>query len=194
MKHILLSILLLSAAPTFAQSAKEMLAEIEGQYELDDLGNVTYTKVFEIQGVSRDEMYSRALNYFVYRYGSGKSVIQTQDKEKGTIVGKGVYPDVHLGVGMASIKWDTWHILRIDIKENKVRVIVTLTEYEAKSGIHSSNYPVGQLVPFKDKGPAKTMAAKAFAKSHKKVQETFAAVERAVKEGIVGDNKDGENW
>jgi len=56
-----------------------MLAEIEGQWNLD--GNVTYTRIVEAHKLSKEEIYNRALNYFVYNYGSGKSVIQTQDKD-----------------------------------------------------------------------------------------------------------------
>lgn len=48
---------------------------------LDDNGNVTYTRIVEAHKLSKEEIYNRALNYFVYNYGSGKSVIQTQDKE-----------------------------------------------------------------------------------------------------------------
>jgi hypothetical protein len=59
-----------------------MLKEIEGQWSLDDNNNVTYQRIVEVPDVNKDELFSRAQNYFIYNYGSGKSVIQTQDKKR----------------------------------------------------------------------------------------------------------------
>ena len=75
-----------------------MLKEIEGQWSLDDNGNVTYQRIVEVPEMKKDDIYNRVLNYFIYNYGSGKSVIQTQDKEAGLIVGKGLYEEVHVGI------------------------------------------------------------------------------------------------
>jgi len=177
------------------QSAKEMLKEIEGQYELDDIGNVTYTRVVAFDSMKKDEIYSRALAYFVYAYNSGKAVIQTQDKEAGTIIGKGIYPRVHTGMDFTTSVFDTEHILRIDVKEGKARILVTLVQYNITTitgqyGQRSySDFPVGALAPFTTK--MKTMGSKAFAKSHEKVQKTFSELERAIRDGNTG--KEGKN-
>ena len=99
---------------------------------LDDNGNVTYTRIVEAHKFSKEEIYNRALNYFVYNYGSGKSVIQTQDKELGRIVGKGLYDDVHVGISIITTYVDCWHIARVDVKEGRARIIFTLTTYDKK--------------------------------------------------------------
>jgi len=129
-----LAIIILIATFSFGQNAKtkSMLNEIEGQWSLDDNGNVTYTRVVEAGDLSKDEIYNRVLNYFVYNYGSGKSVIQTQDKDLGRVVGKGLYDDVHVGISLVTTYIDCWHIARVDIKEGRARIILTLTEYEKK--------------------------------------------------------------
>ena|SRR5690554_3320164 len=90
-KLLLLLFLTFFGTLSYGQSAKEMLAEIEGKWELDDNENVTVVKVIEVPELKKDEIFNRALNYFTYNYVSGKSVIQTQDKENGLIVGKGMY-------------------------------------------------------------------------------------------------------
>lgn len=191
---MLAAVLLATTLP--AQSAKEMLKEIEGQYELDDLGNVTYTKVFSFDSLKKDEIYARALHYFVYNYGSGKAVIQTQDKEAGTIVGKGIYARVHVGTDLTTTVFNTDHILRIDVKDGKARVMVTLVQYSMETagtyGRTSHNdMMVGKVAPFTN--VMKTMGAKAFVKSHERVQQTFAALERAIRSGNTGkESKD--NW
>jgi hypothetical protein len=202
MKTILLFLSIICTLSTFAQSktAKGMLAEIEGQYEVDELGYITYSKVIEVPNVTRDEMYNRAQNYFVYRYGSGKSVIQTQDKEKGTIVGHGIYPKVFISNSVVLMtQFDVWHILRVDIKEGRARVVISLTEYETWSySTNSTDYGgkgyVSKNYPFNEKGLNKTQFSKAFAKSHEKVQTTFSEVERALKEGLTGEKHEKEDW
>lgn len=175
------------------QSAKEMLKEIEGQYELDDIGNVTYTRVVAFDSMKKDEIYSRALAYFVYAYNSGKAVIQTQDKEAGTIIGKGIYPRVHTGMDITVTVFDTEHILRVDAKDGKARMMVTLVQYNMTTSggsvVSKNEMAVGMLAPFTTK--MKTMGAKAFAKSHEKVQKTFSELERAIREGNTG--KEGKN-
>lgn len=184
---------------SYGQSAKEMLAEIEGKWELDDNGNVTVVKVIEVPELKKDEIFNRALNYFTYNYVSGKSVIQTQDKENGLIVGKGIYDNVHIGMSLITTYVDAWHILRVDVKDGRVRVIVTLTEYEKK--IVGGNTPpsystmkVAQEYPINPKGGQKTVMTKAFYKSFKKANASLDAVEKAIREGSTSKAIENSEW
>lgn len=179
---------------------KKMLAEIEGQWELDDNGNVSYTRVIEVPEIkSIEEIYNRALNYFVYNYGSGKSVIQTQDKELGRIIGKGIYKDVHIGLSLVTTYVDCWHIVRVDVKEGRARVIVTLIEYEKK--IDGGNTPpaysspkVEESFPINPKGHQKTVMGKAFYKSHLSAIATLDSIEKTLKEGNTSKELEGDKW
>lgn len=198
-KSILLFLILSFGTLTFAQTAKEMLAEIQGKWELDDNGNVTFVKIVEVPEFKKDEIYNRALNYFTYNYVSGKSVIQNQDKESGLIVGKGVYDNVHVGISIVTTYVDTWHILRVDVKDGKARVIVTLTEYEKK--ITGGNTPpsystmkVAQEYPINDQGFQKTVMTKAFYKSYQRAMKTLEATEKAIKEGNTSKAIENSNW
>ncbi|MFV0290174.1 MAG: DUF4468 domain-containing protein [Mangrovibacterium sp.] len=184
----------------FAQSAKEMLAEMEGKWQLDDNGNVTVMRVVEAPGLSKDEIFNRALNYFVYNYGSGKSVIQTQDKEHGLVVGKGIYKEVHVGVSLLATYVDAWHILRVDAKEGRARVIVTLTDYETKTVGSGTTPPsfssmsIAQAYPINPQGMQKTVMTKAFYKSFNKACSTLDEVEKSIKEGNTSEVIENGDW
>ena len=185
----------------YAQSAKEMLEEIKGKWELDDNGNVTFVKIIEAPDLSKDEIYNRAFNYFTYNYVSGKAVIQNQDKDAGLLVGKGVYDDVHVGVSLVTTYVDAWHILRVDAKDGKARAIVTLTEYEKRmtgTGSYSapshSTMKISQEYPINEKGGQKTVMSKAFYKSYQKAMKTLAGVEKAIKEGSTSKSLENSNW
>ena len=160
-KFILLSLLTFIGTFIYGQTAKEMLSEIEVKWQLDDNGNVTIIKIVEVPDLKKDVIFNRALNYFTYNYVSGKAVVQTQDKENGLVVGKGVYDNVH-GKSI-----DAWHILRVDVKDGRARVMLTLTEYEKKKdgGNTPPSYAstkVAEEYPINEEGGHKTVMTKAF--------------------------------
>ena len=200
-KTLSVIILVITCIFTYGQSSevKKMLQEIEGQWSLDDNGNVTYQRIVEVPEMKKDDIYNRVLNYFVYNYGSGKSVIQTQDKENGLIVGKGLYNDVHVGISLVTTYIDAWHIVRVDIKEGKTRIILTLTEYDKKvtGGDTPPNYStmkIEQEYPINEKGMFKTVMGKAFFKSHQKAIASLDAIEKAIKEGSTSKQLENSEW
>ena len=189
MKKITL-LLLLSITISFSQSkkTKQLLAEIEGQYVIDDNDNITYTKIIEDIDLSKDDIYTRALEYFTYNYGDGESVIQVQDEDKGLIIGKGLYGKTHVGYSLVTYIFDTWHILRVDVKDNRVRIILSLTNYDFTiSGgdspdVHSKDL-IASTFPLNPKGRLKNQYSKAFYGSHLRAQNSLLAIEKAIKEG-----------
>lgn len=188
MKKIILGALLLLSTLVFSQSKSEMLAELNGQYNQDENGNVTITKVIDLPGLKKDEIYVRALSYFTYNYTSGKSVIQVQEKENGLIIGKGLYENVHVGVGLIVTEVSAWHVIRIDVKDEKIRIIVTLTQYDKKisGGSTPPSYSTTNIkdeFPINPKGYQETVMTKAFYKSTKKVFATIDAIEKSIKNG-----------
>ena len=198
-KAIALFIMTILGALSYAQSKEEMLSEIEGKWKLDDNGNVTYVRIVEVPDLKKEEIYNRALNYFTYNYGSGKSVIQIQDKESGLIVGKGLYENVHINLSLLTTYIDTWHILRVDIKEGKARIVLTLTQYDSK-GVGGNTPPsfytrdVAQEYPINPKGTYKSMMTKAFYKTHQRAIASLDAIEKAIKEGNTSKAIEGESW
>jgi hypothetical protein len=189
MKKITL-LLLLTITISFSQTkkTKKLLAQIEGKWKLDDNNNITYIKIIEDLDLKKDEIYTRALEYFTYNYGSGKSVLQVQDKDKGLIIGKGLYSKTHIGFSLVSYIFDTWHILRVDIKKNKVRIILSLTYYDftvsgGSSPDTNSKILIANSFPVNPKGRLKNQFAKAFYGSHLRAQKTLLAIEKAIKKG-----------
>ncbi len=196
-----LTITILFTIFSFGQSAKtiSMLKQIEGQYNIDDNGNITYTQVIQADSLSKDEIYNRALNYFVYNYNDGKSVIQTQDRKLGRIICKGLYKDAHVSISLATDYISCWHIVRIDVKNGKARIILTLTEYEEKIfyGKEPPAYKTSEVknnYPINPKGKYKTSMGKAFYKTHKKAIETLDKIENAIKNGNTSKSIEDSNW
>lgn len=199
MKYYLVLILFCVSYQSFSQSAKarNLMAEIAGQWQVDENGNVTYVDVLELPGLSKDQIYDRARNYFTYNYNDANEVIQTEDKEQGVVVGKGFYDNVHMSYIPESV-FDCWHILRVDIKEERARVILTLTQYKellnlgSAGGLQNRTYDISSQYPINFDGAFKTQMAKAFYASHQRALETLDAVAKALKSGNIDSLIDDE--
>lgn len=177
---------------------RELLETIEGQWQIDDNGNVTYERVIETPELSKAELFNRGLNYFAYNYTSGKSVIQTEDKELGRIVGKGLYDDVHVGVTLVANVFDCFHIARLDVREGRARILLSLTQYEWTS---SATTPptvgltdVSLTFPVIPDGRLKNQYGKAFYHSHQRAVATLDAIEKALREGNTSTEFENDDW
>lgn len=180
------------------QNGRQKADQLAGQYEVDDNGYVTYSQVIEVPGVSADLLYDRALNYFTYRYKDANSVIQTEDKASHTVVAKGLYGEVYVpNLGVSDIM--TYHIVRIDTKEGRARVILSLTGY--KQYVSGSQYSaggwsdlqIGDFWPLNRQNLMKNFYGNVFFHSHFKAQETFKALEKVLNEGNTAIEAD-DDW
>ncbi|SEG03875.1 DUF4468 domain-containing protein [Algoriphagus boritolerans] len=184
-----------------AQTSKTstQLKEIQGLYEVDNSGNISYVNIIENLNLSEKEIYDRALSYFITKYGDANSVIQEKNEVEGRIIGKGIYPNVHSGSGLVTRVFSAVHILRIDIKEGRCRAILTLTEYDVKSydmdgNMYPSKYPITNTYPFNPKGGEKNFHGQAFAKSHQRVELELAELERSIREGVISSETAKDDW
>ena len=196
-KTVFTFILIVSCIYSFGQSAevKKGLNEIDGKWSLDDNGNVTYQRIVEVPNMKKDDIYNRVLNYFVYNYGSGKSVIQTQDKENGQIIGKGLYENLHtFSNGFGWVYLSTWHIVRVDVKDGKARIILTLTEYSEDFKGSISAHLIKDEFPVNKDGGRKNITGKAFYKSHLKAIASLDSIEKAIKEGNTSKKLEDDKW
>lgn len=111
---------------------------------IDSKNNLVFTVVIDSLKAKKDELFNQALSYFTYNYVNAKNVIQTQDKEAGLIIAKGTFSEravsrEEFGMGVYSTtEYKANHIIRIDIKDTKVRIIVSVSSIEQNATIYSS--------------------------------------------------------
>lgn len=119
------------------------------QVKFDENDNLVFSVVVDSLKGTKDALFDQALSFFTYHYVNGKNVIQTQDKEAGLIMAKGSFPercvrvdnvDCFGGNVQTTYNSRTNHIIRIDAKENKVRIIVTISDVEIKGTVSSVSY------------------------------------------------------
>lgn len=174
---------------------KNKLKSIEGQWSVDENGYISYTKIYELPELSKDELFLRAQSFFTYYYNNGESVIQVLDKESGRILGKGIYDDIYSGIQlMFAQSWRTWHIMSVDLKEGRVRLILSLTDYNIHmtgDGVNKLyDTPISKWFPAEPLGNQKNNYGNAFYNSHVRAMETMAAFDKVITTGPLAAPKD----
>ena len=138
---ILIVVSILTIMTSCSEKCLEGLTTVPREEKvLDEYDQLTYSITIDCKGLTKDEIYTRANSYFVYNYGSGKSVIQQQDKEQGILLGKGRATKIHYESSISTNPgyYNIWHILRIDVKEEKARISITASNLEYHYTIKNS--------------------------------------------------------
>lgn len=126
MRKLLLGTLLMFCLTSFGQ-----------EYKIEEK---SITGVFDVDGKSKAEIFSAINKWISINYNSAKNVIQLNDTEAGNIIIKGInevtyknaikfiYPKNAYIPENTTTKFN--HLIEINIKENKYRIIYKITDAE----------------------------------------------------------------
>ena len=187
MKKLMMIFLIFSSLFGFSQSVEEIKKEISGSCKIDENGNVYYQKIIESNDKSKDEIFTIIQSYFTYFYGGdARKVIQLKDKEKGLLLAKGYYVvRGNLNNNTATI---AYHVIKAEIKDNKTRITITLTQYEVPpSVVFGIVNNISETCPISPNFNNKKWWARTFYIAHNSVMSSFKEIENSLK------TKD-ENW
>lgn len=187
-------------------------ANIGSQLALDKNNSLTYTQVVECGDQTKEKLYVTLNHWFIESFNDANSVIQLNDKDAGVIIGKGYIPNIagHLG-GMNAYNVSIHPIIKVDIKDKKIRVTYTIQCYDVekavgggvmsafsngstKPSLSSEKWALETCYPFidKDEHKAKKTSSKALVMAHAYSNVLIDKIEEAVKNGLAGNESD--NW
>lgn len=160
MKKVLL---LLAIMPTllFAQK-REVIERFEeytanGDYTIDG-NNIVVSRVIDNIPGTKEDIYIKVISFFTRIYKDANSVLQTDDKDAGVIIGKGYFKDLYVFKKNMIVvcTFSTYHVLRVDIKDGRVRVICNASDWDYvwdKGGSHYKleEKPILAYAPFTDR-------------------------------------------
>ncbi|MFD2587051.1 DUF4468 domain-containing protein [Croceitalea marina] len=98
----------------------------------------TISGIFDIEGKSKTEIFASINKWIALNYNSAQNVVQLNDKESGNIIVKGINEAVYKNVmkelypknkymqEFSTVEFN--HTMEINIKDNKFRIIYTLTD------------------------------------------------------------------
>lgn len=182
----------------------EAALAIKDLYGLDKNNSITRVTVIDSIPKTKDQIYVAVNDWFVRSFNDGKSVIQLNDKELGTIIGKGHISNMGNTMSFASsadISADV--IIRVDMKDGRMRITTSIQKYEMEKGtgvlgalaggpaayqkVHQEFIP-SECFPFTKK--QKKEGAKAFVKSHIYSLIVTNKLRDAVLNGLTGGEED----
>ena len=189
---------------------------------LDKNESLTYQQIIESPGKSKQQLYV-ALNYWVTATFKDKQAITLNDKEAGCIIVTASIVDIARHVGTVNkYSVSIAPVIRLDIKDGKVRVTYTVQTYDVLADIsggwltaieadnktfgdskrkkddktnpylYDSQWEIAQHYPFVEKDAQKRTCAKALVMTHAYSNAIMDKVEEAIKNGIVGT--DDDDW
>ena len=169
-----------------------------GYFKIDG-ENIVVSRVIDSISGTKDDIYIKVKNYFVRAYKDANSVIQTDDKQAGTVIGKGLY-DLMTCTYMISAthNYKAYHIMRVDIKDGKVRVICSVSDIDVdqkgtNNYLKKSSYPILDYAPIGDKRLFdKGKQTEAFIKLVDRMNGSINALEKSIKEGSL--KIENEEW
>lgn len=195
---------------------------LSGGLTLDKNESLTYQQVIEAPGKTREQLYV-ALNYWVTATFKDRQAITLNDKEAGCIIVSSTIRNIAEHTGTVN-KYSVCitPVIRMDIKEGKVRVTYTVQNYDILSDIsggwltliasdertfgdskrkaddktnsmlYDEQWEIARHYPFVEKDARKRTCAKALVMTHAYSNAIIDKVEEALKNGIVGN--DDDDW
>ena len=189
---------------------------------LDKNESLTYQQVIEAPGKTKEQLYI-VLNYWTTATFKDKQAITLNDKDAGCIIISSTLPNIaeHTGT-LNKYSVGITPVIRIDIKEGKIRVTYTVQTYDVLADISGGwlspsdennktygdskrkkddktnaklfdeQWEIAKHYPFVEKDSQKRTCAKALVMTHAYSNAVLDKIEEAVKNGIVG-NED-EDW
>jgi len=189
---------------------------------LDKNQSLTYQQVIDAKGRTKEQLYV-TLNYWVTATFKDKQSITLNDKELGCIIVTSTIRDIaeHMGT-LNKYSVSITPVIRLDIKDEKVRVTYTVQTYDVLADIsggwlslpdkddktygdakrkaddktnaklYDETWEVARHFPFVDKDSKKRTCAKALVMTHAYSNAIIDKVEEALKNGIVGN--DNDDW
>ena len=187
---------------------------------LDKNQSLTYQEVIEAPGKTRQQLYV-ALNYWATATFKDKQAITLNDKEAGCIIISATIPDIvrHTGT-LNKYSVSITPVVRIDIKDAKIRVTYTVQNYDiladisggwlsmsdsddrtygdakrkkddkTNANLYDEQWEIARHYPCVEKDAQKRTCAKALVMTHAYSNAIIDKLEEAIKNGLVGNEDD----
>lgn len=203
MKKLLFTLFFLIVFVSFINSqSKDLMRKFESYqsgYTIDE-NNIIVSDIIDNIPATKDEIYIKVKNFFTRTYKDANAVLQTDDKESGVIIGKGRFGDLRVWTDAFGVKstLSAYHILRVDIKDGRIRVICSANEWflYRRSGTGNISSDEGYIIdyaPFNDKRFVdKGKQTEAFINLVDRMHMTLDALEKSIKEGVL--KQENEDW
>ncbi len=195
-------------------------ANIAENIRLDKNQSLTFQEVVEAPGKTKAQLYV-AMNYWATATFKDNQAITLNDKDAGCIIISSAISDIARHTGTINkYSVSITPVIRIDIKEEKIRVTYTVQNYDiladisggwlslaesddrtygdskrkkddkTNANLYDEQWEIAHHYPFVEKDAQKRTCAKALVMTHAYSNAILDKIEEAVKNGLVGNEDD----
>lgn len=187
------------------QSYKSIAKSIAEHSTLDKNRAINYSKVVEIPGKSKEELYETARKWVASNFSASNCDIRLMDKEMGCVIVQGYVAGVANKTTLNNIySVNLRPVLKIDIKEERVRITFTLSSYSVSntgltSGLLNPNthsedtWDVATHYPFGNGSNVQT-SAMACVMTHLCATVFIKTAEQVMKQGMAAAVQEEDEW
>lgn len=193
------------ARERYGNSWVKAAANLGEKLKLDKNNSLSYAQIIECGDKTKEQLYI-LLNYWVSSsFNDANSVIQLNDKESGTIICQGFVPEIASNIGGINAYYiNIKPILKIDIKDTKIRVTCSVHYYDIErcngillynqyyDNVSQMKWAIDKCYPFTKKDSHKQSSSKALVMSHAYCNVMMDMIEECVVNGLVGNET--EDW
>ena len=196
------------AKERYGEKWTEAAESLASQLSLDKNNSLTYEQIIDCGESTKEQLYVILNYWFTATFNDANSVIKLNDKELGTIIAEGYVADIagHMG-GANSYNVNIRPIIKVDIKDHRIRVTYTVQYYDVTKAIGGGimgalggtvpqmsheKWGLETCYPFaeKDKHKAKKTSSKALVMTHAYSNVIMDKIVETVKNGLVGNEND----
>ena len=196
------------AKERYGEKWTEAAENLASQLSLDKNNSLTYVQVIDCGESTKEQLYVTLNYWFTATFNDANSVIKLNDKEMGVIIAEGYVADIanHVG-GTNSYNVNIRPIIKVDIKDHRIRVTYTVQYYDLTKAIGGGimgalggtipqmsheKWGLETCYPFakKDEHKAKKTSSKALVMTHAYSNVIMDKIEETVKNGLVGNEND----
>jgi hypothetical protein len=184
------------------EKATDVAMEMAQTIQLTDEGELSFVKIVDIPNTNKNEIYVRVNQWFVNNFNNGDAVIQFNDKDNGTIIGRCHIPNISSHASMVNVyNVSIRPIIRVDIKDNKVRFFFHIKTYDIEqtqvnwgnaslNKTYNQEWFIDKTYPFIEKSNTKRTTSKALIMTCMYSDIVFDDFENEIKNGMDGLNED----
>lgn len=180
--------------------SSQIINATEHDYTIDKKGNVVFSVIHDNLPVGKDQIHEAALKYLQEAYKDTRYEISYNDKEKGIVVGSGVFSAFYESSHLISTK--TFNVnfsVRVDAKDGRARIQFIVKQYNITSlsditSDANEDVDIALVAPIAtDNETNQKNYIKAFESLKKLVDKTLGNVTEAIK-AAQAPIEDGEEW
>lgn len=150
--------------------------------------SITFDTVFVFEGMTKDEIFTNANIWLSDYFNDSESVIEFSDKEQGVITCNGLNQFASSLGGIGGFSEYIKFYLKIMVKDEKGRLIITDLRYKANNKYNTDNDI--WMYFYNKKGKEKN----GFKNIKKAMFETIYSLKKSMPEGIIAAKKNDESW